>query len=180
MGAGVSFFIWLEETPVSVWIRESPELFAFPFILYLHTLGLALVAGLSSAIALSILALPGQRLRPPLDRLFPFIWIGLAINVLSGIALLIAYPAKALTNPVFYIKLTAIAIAVAIVAWLQRQCLDGPAIAHWDGSVTLAASPARLKRAAWCLLGLWLVATVTGRLLAYTYSILLATFAEFA
>lgn len=176
IGAAVSFFVWLEETPLSVWIRESPELWAFPFILYLHTLGLALVAGLSSAIALSVLALPGQRLRAPLDRLFPLIWIGLAINVLSGVALLIAYPAKALTNPVFFIKLTAIAIAVVIVQWLQRQCLGAPAIAHADGSVTVAASPAQLKRAAWALLALWLIATVSGRLLAYTYSILLATF----
>lgn len=175
----MSFFIWLEETPLSVWIRESPELWAFPLILYLHTLGLALVAGLSSAVALSIIALPGRRLRSPLDKLFPLIWTGFAINVLSGIALLIAYPAKALTNPVFYIKLTAIAGAVTIVFWLRRQCLGTPAIARPDGSVAVATPALQLKRAAWALLGLWLIATVTGRLLAYTYSILLATFAEF-
>ena len=35
----------VEQTALSVWVRESPSLLAFPFILYLHTLGLALLAG---------------------------------------------------------------------------------------------------------------------------------------
>lgn len=159
----MSFFVWLENTWLSTWIRESPSLIAFPFILYLHTLGLALVAGLSSAVALTILAVPGAR--PAfMYRLFPFMWAGLAINAVSGLLLLIAYPAKALTNPVFYIKLGAIAVAIGIVQWLQGRFL-----------ATEATADPKLKRAAWALLGLWLIATLTGRLLAYTHSILLAT-----
>ena len=171
---GVSFFIWLEGTAASVWIRETPSLWGFPFILYLHTLGLALIAGLSSAVALSILAAPERTLRAPLKSLFPLMWIGLAINAASGLALLLAYPAKALTNPVFYIKLAAIAGAVAIVQWLERRLRSTMAGA---GTATVAtASLAQLTTAAWALLGLWLIATLTGRLLAYTHSILLATF----
>jgi len=168
----VSFFIWLEGTPVSVWIRESPKLWAFPFILYLHTLGLALIAGLSSAIALWLLVQPAGLARTPFLRFFPWMWTGLAINVVSGVALLLAYPAKALTNPVFYLKLVAIAIAVGIVQWLQQQWIRA------DRGETIA-DDARFRRAAWALLGLWLVATTAGRLLAYTYSILMARDAAF-
>lgn len=179
----MAFFIWLESTALSEWIRGSPSLLGFPFILYLHTLGLALIAGLSSAVALTIIALPGPPRRPPLVGLFPLMWLGLGINAVSGILLLIAYPAKALTNPVFYLKLVAITAAVGIVQWLQRQLADPPAgpsavAPRASHAAALHASSRTFRRAAWSLLGLWLVATTTGRLLAYTYSTLLASFAE--
>ena len=46
----VNVLIWLERNDLSVWIRETPSVFAFPFILFLHTLGLAMLAGISVAI----------------------------------------------------------------------------------------------------------------------------------
>ena len=169
----MAFFAWLESTAASVWIRESPSLWGFPFILYLHTLGLALIAGLSTAVAISILTAPGHRIAGPLRSLFPLMWIGLAINVASGIGLLLAYPAKAMTNPVFYIKLIAIAGAVAIVQWLERQA--SAALPAGGGIAAAGAAGNRLRSGAWTLIGLWLIAPLTGRLLAYTHSILLAT-----
>jgi hypothetical protein len=162
----LGFFIWLEETAISVWIRETPSLLGFPFILYLHTLGLALLAGLSSAVALAILMLGQRSAIRSLLPLFPLMWMGLAINALSGVALLMAYPAKALTNPVFYVKLSAIAGAVGIATAAGTVAAAGGAIAR----VTAAQ-----RRAAWSLLLLWAIATLTGRLLAYTYSVLLAS-----
>jgi hypothetical protein len=158
----VTFFIWLEGTALSVWVRESPSLWGFPFILFLHTLGLALIAGLSSAVALGALYWPGPLGRIQLQGLFRLMWLGLAINAVSGLALLIAYPAKAMTNPVFYIKLVAIAIAVGIVQTFKRQ----------SGSAGGQSQPSRV--AACSLLGLWAVAILTGRLLAYTHTILMA------
>jgi hypothetical protein len=184
----LGFFIWLEETAISVWIRETPSLLGFPFILYLHTLGLALLAGLSSAVALAILMLGQRSAIRSLLPLFPLMWMGLAINALSGVALLMAYPAKALTNPVFYVKLSAIAGAVGIVQWLNRQFQleTGLAVASVPGTATAAGTVAAAggaiarvtaaqRRAAWSLLLLWAIATLTGRLLAYTYSVLLAS-----
>jgi hypothetical protein len=163
----LGFFIWLEDTAVSEWIRGSPSLWGFPFILYLHTLGLAMIAGLSSAVALWLLVAKDAVRGAPLTQIFPLIWTGLAINAVSGVLLLIAYPAKALTNPVFYVKLAAIAGGVILVQWLARALKAGPAASD-------VPTAARLKLAAGSLLGLWLVATLTGRFLAYTHSILMA------
>jgi hypothetical protein len=175
----LSFFAWIEATAFSTWMRESPSLLAFPFILYLHTLGLALLAGLSSAVAIAILALRERLPREAMLPLFPLMWLGLAINALSGLALLLAYPAKALTNPVFYIKLIAIAIAVGIVQWLRQQFARAPAESAGGaaaiGGAAIAPSPQAFCRAAWLLLALWAVATLTGRLLAYTHSVLMAS-----
>jgi hypothetical protein len=181
----LSFFIWLEGTPVSVWIRESPSLLGFPFILYLHTLGLAMIAGLSSAVALSLLLLRTPPRAATWHGLFRLIWIGLGINVLSGLALLAAYPAKALTNPVFYVKMLAIAVAVFVVQWLERELSALRAVALAPSGAALPAtgnSPgptSSQRRAAVALLVLWLIATFAGRLLAYTHSILMARDAQF-
>ena len=180
----MGFFIWLEGTAISVWIRESPSLLGFPFILYLHTLGLAMIAGLSSAVAFALLLLRTPLRLPTWRGLFRLIWLGLAINVLSGLALLVAYPAKALTNPVFYVKMLSIAVALAIVHWLERQLTTSavPAITHAatpsSGDIAGGATVSQ-RRAAIALLMLWLIATLTGRLLAYTHSILMARDAQF-
>ena len=40
-----SLYISLEATSLSTWLRESPSLWAFPFVLILHTVGLAFFVG---------------------------------------------------------------------------------------------------------------------------------------
>ena len=45
-----------EQNAFSVWVRESPSLLAFPFILYLHTLGLAMLAGINVGLDVWLLA----------------------------------------------------------------------------------------------------------------------------
>ena len=45
-----------EQNAVSVWLRESPSLPAFPFILWLHTLGLARLAGVNAGLDAWLLA----------------------------------------------------------------------------------------------------------------------------
>ena len=54
----MALFVWIEQSALSVWVRESPSLLAFPFILFLHTLGLALLAGISVALDLWLLMEP--------------------------------------------------------------------------------------------------------------------------
>ena len=39
------FFTWIEMSALSIWLRESPSLWAFPFVLILHTVGLAFLVG---------------------------------------------------------------------------------------------------------------------------------------
>ena len=39
-----AFLIWLETSALSVWVRESPSVFAFPTILSFHTLGMGITS----------------------------------------------------------------------------------------------------------------------------------------
>jgi hypothetical protein len=165
----MQFLIWLETTGISVWIRETPSLWGFPFILFLHTLGLALLAGINAAFMLWILRFSAEYPLAPMAKYFPVMWLGLFANAVSGVLLLIAYPAKALTNPVFYAKLIAITIAIVLTLEIHKRVFVAA-----DASRPLA--PGRfVRRAAACTIGLWLIAIGTGRFLAYTHSILMAS-----
>ncbi len=163
------FLAWLETTGLSVWIRETPSLWGFPFILFLHTLGLAMLAGINTAYMIWLIRYGHEWPSTPLDRYFPVMWLGLLINAVSGLLLLIAYPAKALTNPVFYAKLIAITIALALTGSIRRQTR---LLTPLNGATGIDV---RLRYAAIATIVLWLVATGTGRFLAYTHSVLMAT-----
>jgi hypothetical protein len=95
-------------------------------------------------------------------------WIGFAINALSGLALLAAYPAKALTNWVFFVKLSLVAAAL----WVLQQTKYEIAVANGTAAREVSA---RARRLALASLLLWTGTIVAGRLLAYTHHILLVS-----
>jgi hypothetical protein len=157
-----AFLIWLETSALSVWVRESPSVFAFPTILSFHTLGMGIVAGLSAAIDLRIL---GFAPRVPLSetrRYFPLLWFGFWLNAVSGVVLLVGYPTKALTNPLFYGKLICVALGVTVQLLIRRRVLR-------DGVSDSEPVAARGRMLAAASLVVWAAAITSGRLLAYTY-----------
>src|SRR5688500_3421953 len=94
------FFILMEEGRIGIWVRESESLLAFPTILALHAVGMALLAGTSAAMDFRLLGFARAVPLPSLERLVPTMRFGFWLNAVSGILLLLAYPTKALTNPV--------------------------------------------------------------------------------
>jgi hypothetical protein len=167
-----AFLAWLESTTFSIWMRESPSVFAFPVILSFHTIGMGLVAGINGAIALRILGVgPGIPVAE-MKRFIPVMWFGFWLNAVSGVALLIAYPTKALTNPDFYLKLGLVALALVIVKSIDRRIFDG-------GLPAGESPPAEAKTVrmlAIASLACWSGVITSGRLLAYTYTRLLSDF----
>jgi len=91
-------FIWLEATPLSVWMRESTSVFAFPGVLAAHAIGMGLAAGINAAIALHLLGVAPAVPTSEFRRYVPLMWFGFWLNAASGVLLLVAYPTKALTN----------------------------------------------------------------------------------
>jgi hypothetical protein len=127
------FLIWLESTAFSTWMRESPSMFAFPAILSCHTVGMGLVAGINTALALRILGVASRVPVEEMKRFMPVMWFGFWLNAISGVALLIAYPTKALTNPVFYLKLVLIALAMVLQRMISRRLFRDPLSASAHG-----------------------------------------------
>jgi hypothetical protein len=173
-----SFLVWLEATAFSAWVRESPSLFAFPAILSMHTVGMGLVAGINSAIALRILGVgPGIPLGE-MRRFLPVMWFGFWLNAASGVVLLVGYPTKALTNPDFYLKLTLVGLGLLLVKLISRRVF---AQRHGDpapgpvASVENVENVENIRLLAAASLTCWAGVIITGRLLAYTYRHLMAS-----
>lgn len=165
----MAFFIWLEGTALSIWLRESPSLWAFPFVLFLHTLGLGLLVGVNVAINLWLANRPAEPPGRAISQLFIVMWFGFWINAASGILLLVAYPAKALTNPVFYIKMVLIGAGVVCLQWIRNVIAD-----NW-GALGEELASRRVRGYAVAGVFIWIGAIFAGRLLAYTHSILMAS-----
>ena len=154
-------FAWVEDTSLSMWMRGESML-AFPFILSMHTLGMGFLAGTSAGIDLRLLGIANRVPLSDLAKFYPVMWLALALNFASGVLLLIGYPYKAFTNPLFYLKLTLIAVAVYLVVRIRRDVL-------------LQAEPAasvlrRGRLLAIVSLACWVGVIFAGRLLAYTYT----------
>ena len=75
----------LEQLQFSIWVRESGSVWAFPTFLFLHTLGMSMVAGGSATIDLVLLGFWPKTPVKPLERLFPLIWWGFWINAITGL-----------------------------------------------------------------------------------------------
>jgi hypothetical protein len=159
------FLLWLESTPLSQWVVGSDSIFAFPGILTFHAIGMGFAVGINAAIDLRILGVaPGVPLTE-MRRFVPFLWGGFWLNAVSGVLLLIGYPTKALTNPVFYLKLALIAAGMALFVSIRRRALGE------SGQPLDASDRARaLRRLAVVSLICWASAITAGRLLAYTYT----------
>lgn len=155
----------IEETGLSTWLRESESPFAFYFILLFHTFGLALLVGANVVVDLRLLGVARDIPLAPLKRLFRIMWIGFAINAMTGVFLVIAYPTKSLTNLDFYIKLAIIGLAIWVMQKLKTRVFD-------DSSLSETEMMARGATLAKCSIFLWFGAITAGRLLAYTYKYL--------
>ncbi|MDO8910105.1 MAG: hypothetical protein Q7W55_16585 [Pseudohongiella sp.] len=159
----MSELLWLEWlarielSPVSTAIREV--WWVFPSVLVMHSLSMAMMAGFGVVICTRAMGFVTSLPMVTLNRFMPLFWAGLAAAALSGLILLTAYPAKALTNPLFYIKL----LMLSATAWICLQLIK---------SRLLPPSQNRLA-----VLGLcgWVSVIFAGRFLAYTHSVLMAS-----
>ncbi|MEP7353906.1 MAG: DUF6644 family protein [Acidobacteriota bacterium] len=160
-----AFLVWLESSGFSIWTREDPSIFAFPSILTAHTIGMGIVAGINVILAFRILGIAKDVPIAEMKRFYPVMWFGFWLNAVSGVVLLIAYPTKALTNPLFYAKLSFIAAAMVLLRVVQKKLFGT------GGQVQVTPE---IRRLAMVSIGCWAAAIAAGRFLAYTYHRLLS------
>lgn len=147
--------IWIERSAFSIWTKESSwALFAF---LAVHTISMGFALGTGMAINLRVLGVASRVPLLQLPKLAPAMNVALVFVLISGVLLVIAYPAKALTNPLFYVKLL-----VLVAAWLLTRRL------------TRFSAGAGAKLIAILCLLFWAAGLTAGKYLEYTYRVLTA------
>jgi hypothetical protein len=153
-------FVWLENSAFFSWVRESSSLLAYPTVIFLHTLGLAFLVGINIAVALRILGIAPMIPLTPLRRFIPIMWAGFAVNATSGTILLIQDATTKLANPVFYVKMVVIALAIVAVQFISRRVFRDPLLDKRPmGSTEKFLAVASIV--------LWIGAITAGRLMAY-------------
>jgi len=158
-------FAAIEGLPLSTWLRESNSIWAYPTMLTLHTIGLALLVGASAALNLRVLGWGQALALADLRPLFKWMWIGFWVNALSGVVLLAADATTKAAAPMFLIKLALVATGVAVMAAQKREAF-APAV-HLGQGYGGHAFTSRAKSLAVASLTVWGIAIFAGRLMAY-------------
>lgn len=149
-------FIWLENTSLALWVGES--YYAYPALLSLHIVGLAIVVGLSSMQNLKMLgffsglALEGQ------SALVKLALAGFCLNLFSGLLLFSSQASYLVTSLPFLLKISFIASAMVVSVLIQSRI---------KSTATAISSNSSLKLLALAALLLWSSAIIAGRLIAY-------------
>ena len=153
-----SFLIWLQNLPLSVWVAESDSIWGYAFLLFVHSLGMGLTAGLAFVICLRLLGVGKSIPVSSLRVLFSLFWIGFALNLISGGILFMTNATGDTRVPVLYVKFVFLGLGVFALSRL-RGFIDSE---RSDGAV-----PRSVRKTAVACLVLWLGVITAGRLIAY-------------
>ena len=151
---------WLQQSAAMDWFRESGSLWGYPFVLFLHTIGLGTVAGLNGAIDIRVLGAAPKIPLASLKGFFPIIWMAFAVTAASGTTLLIADAQTKLASPVFYVKMIFVALGLVNLHLLRTRVFG-------DAQFDTQPLPTQARLLAITSIVLWVAATTAGRLMAY-------------
>ena len=151
--------VWLESLPLSVWVHESPSVWAQPTVLTLHTMGMAVLVGACWVLDLRLLGISRNVPLSSFRWVFRAVAIGLVVNLVTG-ALLFAQRATTWgTSIPFLIKMGLVIASAATLVPIRALVLRS------DADQREVSGNARLLAIASILA--WSGAITAGRLLAY-------------
>jgi hypothetical protein len=155
----MEFFAWLQDTNFAHWVASDPSLLAYPTVLTLHTVGMAIVVGTCVVMDLRLLGVGEDVPLEALRGVPRLVWTGLLINAATGIALFTTDAEHKATQVVFFVKLALIVLALVVYARIRRLV--------WAPGAPAMPISSEVKALALLSLVLWTGATVAGRLMAY-------------
>ena len=145
---GQALLGWIERTPLSILIRHSD--WAVMGLESVHLLGLALLGGVASALAIAALRRDGLRglsVTELARDALPLLVAGLAVMTVSGALIAWSMPHKYSLNTAFRLKMALLVAAIAATAWLRRTATN-------RGSATAQRAAALLAFLLWLAVGL--------------------------
>ncbi|HEY6259299.1 MAG TPA: hypothetical protein VIY51_26265 [Xanthobacteraceae bacterium] len=155
---------WLENTQFSALVRS--ELWGWPLALTLHAFGTAIVIGFILIINLRLLGLFKAIPYAALKRLFPLIWVGVLLQLLSGFALWMTKPTQYVADAAFMLKSSLVIVGIILTLYFYGTVKREAAAWETAGAV----SPRAMKLVAATLL-VWCGVLVMGRLTAHLGSL---------
>ena len=156
----MDFFVWLEGTPIALFIRDYR--FAYAIIESGHYIGLSLLVGGIMLIDLRVLGMARVLPLKSMIGLLPIVWAGFIINVLTGSLLFIYGATNFGFNGAFQLKM-----AFMVLAGLNALAFDVSVRRSAGAWVAADRPPPIVKGFATLSLFFWLCVVTTGRWMAY-------------
>jgi len=153
-----SYFEWLQDLPLSMWIAGSESLLSFPLILFLHSIGMGLSAGSAFVICMRLVGVGRPLPVSSLRVFFKIFWGGFFLNLVTGSLLFAAHATTTGFIPMYYLKLALIAAGMVLSLPIRKFV---------EGQTSDDAIPSRVKGLAALSLLVWVAVITTGRLIAY-------------
>jgi hypothetical protein len=151
----------VESNGLAMWLRSSA--WGYPAVETLHIAGLALLFGAAVAFDLRLLGVASLLPVNAVARfLLPLARAGFGLAVASGLCLFMMQARTFAVMPLFFIKMTLVAVAVGNTMIFHRGIFTS--VSRWS-SASRTPRPARI--AAVVSLVCWTMALVCGRFLAY-------------
>lgn len=148
---------WLDASAYSEWIRNSDIL--YPLLQVMHIIGISIVVGsLVVGNVRLIGAAPQLAMREFFRHVYPWVGLGLVLFLVTGVHMAVGFVAVFAINPVMWIKMGLLTVAVLVNVWLYRWQL-----------AAVASTKAGLREKALAVLSISLLLSiiVMGKLLAY-------------
>ena len=157
----MGFLSWMESTAYAQWIVTG--LIGWPLVLSMHAIGLSIIVGVMFALNLRLFGLFKPIPLTSLHDLMAIGWIGIALNVFSGLSLFMAQATFYVTDsPAFLVKITFVILAIGGLYHMQKLLKRDAA--SWEAA---GAVPRQGVVLAGSLLAFLTITVVTGRLIAY-------------
>jgi len=158
-----ALFEWVDVMPSSIAWRES--LNGYPMLLTLHVVSMGLVAGIIIFwdMRLAGMALGRVRVSHIYTRLFPWAFLGVALNAGSGLLMVYSQPMRYYPNFYFWFKNAFLLLAAVNAIYFHLNIYK--TVEEWEDD-PVAPFAARLAGVA--SLALWAGIIVTGRMIAYS------------
>ena len=122
------FLIGLENTGISLFIRESSSFLAFPFVLTAHAFTYCFIMATNTIVSARILGFATNIPLKPLRRLFPVMWLGLILTTITGVLLVMAAAEKRVPNPILWVKMVLLVVATPMLWKFQMKVFDDPSV----------------------------------------------------
>ena len=155
----MNFLATLESTAFSEWVLTS--MLGFPTLIALHSVGMAIAAGLSIFVALYLNGLLSRLPQEHLPRLLHLAMLGFFLNLVTGLALFVSRGADYITSVTFLIKMLLVLISAISLGWLRHHLME-----LLTSSVNLYEDGLS-RQVSLISIATWVGAIIAGRLIAY-------------
>ena len=152
------FLDYLEATALSEWLSIS--MLGFPTLIALHSIGMAVVVGLSLIVCLRLNGLVSAIDLELVAKLLTLAAWGFVLNFITGLALFITRGTDYLTSAIFLVKMLLVIVSAIILFWLRERLRP-------VGATTVLEADRLARHLSLVAAITWFAAVVAGRLIAY-------------